>query len=129
LPVMVFHCLPFQSTSVHPWFYCGVRVPQALVFCVVFCRSMCLFVFFLLVIVLSVLGFKNPFGIVRPIYACPKLKQNNYACLCKSYNSIAGVDQGRPGERSPLIGIIISIYGESLIRALFFSQNIHPILF
>jgi hypothetical protein len=44
------------TLSVHPsslLVFSGVRVARSLVFCVVFCRS--LFVFFLLVIVLSVL--------------------------------------------------------------------------
>jgi len=63
---------------------------------------------------LSALGFnafENPFGIVRSIYACPKLKQNNYAFLCKSYNSIAGWIKVGLGTRPLLSGLIFQFTG------------------
>ena len=50
------HCLPFRSTSEYTPFLCVVRVTRSLVFYVLFCRSLFVFVsFFLLVILLSVL--------------------------------------------------------------------------
>ena len=62
------HCKPFlPEHPSSPQDFDGVRVAKSFVFCVVFCRSLfVLFVFFPLVIVLSVLRFtasNYPFGI------------------------------------------------------------------